>query len=52
MMSSYSSFYDIVLYVLPSTAVQIHAQYFSQLKIVGRAETFDSWPSEEGVYSK
>ena len=51
MMSSYSSFYDIVLYVLPSTAVQIRAQYFSQLKTVGRAETLESWPSEKGVTS-
>ena len=34
-----------------ATAVQIRVQYFSQLKTVGRAETFESWPSEKGVNS-
>ena len=37
--------------VICPTAVQIRAQYFSQLKTVGRAETFESWPSEKGVNS-
>ena len=49
MVSSYSSFYDVVLY---TTVVQIRAQYFSQLKTVGRAETFESWSSEKGANSK
>ena len=38
--------------VVCSTAVHIRAQHFSQLKTVGRAETFESWPSEKGVNSK
>ena len=49
MMFSYSSFYDDVLY---TTDVQIRAQYFSQMKTMGRAETFESWLSEKGVNSK
>ena len=35
-----------------TTAVQIPAQYFSQLKTVGQPETFENWPSEKGVNSK
>ena len=38
--NNFSSFYDAVLYILLLYAVQIRAQYFSQLKTVGRAETF------------
>ena len=38
-----SSSCDDVVY---TTAVQIRAQYVSQLKTVVRAETFESWPSE------
>ena len=38
--------------VICTTAAQIRAQFFSQLKTVGRAETFVSWPSEKGVNSK
>ena len=36
--------------VVYSTAVNIRAQHFSET--VGRAETFESWPSEKGVNSK
>ena len=38
--------------VVNAAAVQIRAQYLSNLKTVGRAETFESWPSENGVNSK
>ena len=38
--------------VVYTTAELIRAQRFSLLKTVGRAETFESWPSEEGVNSK
>ena len=40
-----SSFYDDVLY-------RFALNIFTQLKTVGRAETFESWPSEKGVNSK
>ena len=46
--NNFSNFYD-VLYLL---LLQIRAQYFPQLKTVGRAETFVSWPSEKDVNSK
>ena len=49
--------HDILIFqflwcVIYTTAVQSRAQYISQLKAVGRAETFESWPSEKGVNSK
>ena len=37
--------------VVYTTAAEIRAQYFCQLKTVGRAETFESWPLEKGVDS-
>ena len=46
MMSSYSSFYEDVLY--HTTASR---SIFFQLKMEGRAETFESWPSEKGFNS-
>ena len=46
-----SSFYDDLLYIY-TTVVQIRAQYVSQLKPVGPAGTFESWPSEKGVSTR
>ena len=35
--------------VVYAAAEQTRAQYFSQVKTVGRAETFETWPSEKEV---
>ena len=47
----HTCFWSLPFNLINCTIDQLR-QYFSQLKTVGGAETFESWPSEKGVNSK